>query len=232
MTDELLALQDLDTQRDQLRHRLAHLAELDAATAAHSAMVDWQRTQARLGSRLAELDAVIRRCESESAEIDATRTRLEAQMRTVIAVREAEALQHEIAALAERRAALDDTELEALEEQSSIDDEMTRLGVEEPGLRQALELADQRLGEARGDLEGELVALDGRCAGLRAGIEAPWLARYDRLRDQLGIAVVRLVGNDCVGCPFTLTAGEVDIIRMSPAGEPADCPQCGRLVVH
>ena len=232
MTDDLLALQDLDTQRDQLRHRLEHLAELEAVKAAHGAMVEWERTRNRLVARLAELDAAIRGHESESADIDVTRARLEAQLRTVIAVREAEALQHEIAALVERRAGLDDAELQALEEQSTIDDELTRLGTEEADLRQAVQLADQRLVEARGDLDGELTALDGRCEALRDGIDARWLGRYDRLRDQLGIAVVRLVGNECVGCPFTLTAGEVDIVRSSPTDEPADCPQCGRLIVH
>jgi predicted dithiol-disulfide oxidoreductase (DUF899 family) len=45
-------------------------------------------------------------------------------LKTVIAPREAEALMHEIAVLNERREALDDGELSALEEQAETEDDL------------------------------------------------------------------------------------------------------------
>ncbi len=46
-------------------------------------------------------------------------------MKTVIAPREAEALMHEMSTLDEQTDALDTAELEALEEQSDVDDRLT-----------------------------------------------------------------------------------------------------------
>jgi uncharacterized protein len=58
------------------------------------------------------------------------------------------------------------------------------------------------------------------------------LARYDRLRGQLGVAVARLVGHRCDGCHLDLSPGEVDIVKDAPADELAECPQCNRLLVR
>ena len=58
------------------------------------------------------------------------------------------------------------------------------------------------------------------------------IARYDRLRARLGgVAVARLEGSRCGGCHLDLSAGELDQVRATGAGELADCPQCGRMLV-
>ena len=78
---------------------------------------------------------MISRSESDSHEIDVDRARLEKQLKTVFSPREAEALMHEIALLTERRGALDDAELSALEEQADIDDDLTAHAAAEDGAR-------------------------------------------------------------------------------------------------
>lgn len=231
-TEALVDLQAVDTDRDRLRHRLDSLAEIAAVDQAESDLHGWQREDARHRVRLTELEESIGAAEAASHEIDEHRTRLEAQLKTVIAPREAEALQREIAGLVERRNELDEAELTALDELATVEQRLSALGSDEAGIIAAVEEARRRLAAARAELLADLAVLDERADGLRAMIDSSWLTRYDHLRVQLGTAVARLVGGDCVGCPSTLSPGEVEIIKNAPPGVPTDCPQCGRLVIH
>jgi uncharacterized protein len=232
LIDQLLELQSIDTAADQLRHRAANLPELASAQHARKALLGWESTRMVLRSRLDELGGEIETAEQESAEIDRHRTRLQAQLRTVIAPREAEALQHEIATLEERRSGLDDRELAALEEQADVDDTLVAHVAQESSLREAVESADAALAVVQADIERELTELEQRRIDARAVLDGPILARYDRLRDHHGVAVARLVGHRCDGCHLDLSPAEVDIVKAAPAGEPAACPQCDRMLVR
>jgi len=231
MMQPLLELQDLDTARDRLLHRLGHLEELAVAAGAREQLIDWERVARSLADRLAQLHSTIVEVEQESAEIDTALERLTGQLRQVIAVREAEALQHEIAELGQRRSALDDDGLAALEEQAELEAQMSQHATAEVSLRQALEEADHALAIAQSDLESELARVDAQRLQVRGGVESGWLDRYERLRAQLGVVVVRLEGAECVGCPFQLSPGELQVVRDAPGDAPIDCPQCGRLIV-
>jgi len=232
MSERILELQAVDTATTQLNHRRAHLPELDALRAARADLEAWQRRRAASENRIAELASEIEAAEASSHEIDAHITRLEKQLRTVISPREAEALQHEIATLRERRSGLDDRELEALEEQAQVDDTRAELAASEAGLRAAVGTAEDALAVAQADIDQELADLDAKRAELRPLFDAPLLARYDRLRAQLGVAVARLDGRRCDGCHLDLSAGELDVVRHTADGELADCPQCSRLLVR
>lgn len=229
--DLLLELQDVDTAADQLAHRRAHLVELAAAQRARDEIVEWETTRVRLRARLDELSGDIESAESAAADIDRQRERLENQLRTVIAPREAEALQHEIAVLAQRRDELDDRELAALEEQSNVDDALVAHVARESELRSQLAAAAAALDAAQADLDHEQAELDERRRPLRDQLDEATLARYDRLRSQLGVAVARLNGRRCEGCHLDLSPAEVDDIKAATATLPT-CPQCGRLLVR
>ena len=232
MTEQLLALQAVDTSADQLTHRRSHLPELEDATRARAGRTDWERTRDQIGRRLDELTAVIESAENDSRDIDRHRDRLTAQLRTVYAPREAEALQHEIKVLSDRRSDLDDRGLLALEQQSALDDERSSHLDLEPPVNAALEAAEAALSSAVGEIDRQLTELDARRAALRAELPPQLLTRYDRLRAQLGVAVARLVGTRCDGCHLDLSAVEVEAVKAVDQEELADCPQCGRLIVR
>ncbi|CAN5589290.1 hypothetical protein BH23ACT3_BH23ACT3_01550 [soil metagenome] len=232
LIDQLLELQSIDTAADQLRHRAANLPELVSAQHARRALLSWESTRTVLRSRLDELGGDIETAENESGEIDRHRKRLQAQLRTVIAPREAEALQHEIATLEERRGVLDDRELAALEEQAAVDDTLVEHVAEESMLRNAVDSANAALAVVEADIDRELAELAQRRIEARAVLDPAVLARYDRLRDHHGVAVARLVGHRCDGCHLDLSPAEVDIVKAAPAGEPAACPQCDRMLVR
>src|SRR5688572_13036147 len=134
MTAPLLELQAADTMADQLRHRRTALPEREQLQASKNDLIRWDQALQTIRKRLDELTAQIEDAERRSHAIDAKKAKLQAQLKTVIAPREAEALQSEIAALDRERSELDDVELEALEEQSRLDDERQGLLAQEETL--------------------------------------------------------------------------------------------------
>jgi predicted nucleic acid-binding Zn-ribbon protein len=232
VTHPIIELQAADTLADQLRHRREHLPEQDEVAAARGRHSEWQRRRDGLQRRLAELEELISRAESESHAIDLDRARLEKQLKTVIAPREAEALMHEIAVLNERRGALDDTELGALEEQAEIDDDLSAHGAAEDGLLSALAVAEEAAAHAAAQIDAQLADITSRHDALRAAVDPALLKRYDQLRGQQMVVAAALNGSRCEGCHLDLSAAELDIVRAAAReGGLADCPHCGRMLV-
>lgn len=232
MTHPILELQSADTLTDQLRHRREHLPEQDEVATARGRYADWERRRDGLQRRLNELESAIARSESESHTIDLDRARLEKQLKTVIAPREAEALMHEIALLTERRSALDDAELTALEEQAAIDDDLSAHAANEDGLLSAVSAAETTAAEASAQIDAQLAEIASRHDELRAAVDPALLTRYDQVRRQQMVAVAALHGNRCEGCHLDLSAAELDVVRADARdGGLAECPHCGRMLV-
>ncbi len=229
----LFDLQRVDTEADQLTNRRERLPEREQLAAASAQLGDWERQRSAMRERMDELTAIIERSESEAAEIAGHKARLEAQMKTVIAPREAEALMHEIATLDEQTDALDIAELEALEEQSAIDDQLTDHLRSEQTLRDDVASADNALQRATSEIDAELEHLAGQRVERRRALGETALARYDRVRTSSGVAVAKLVGHRCEGCHLDLSAAEVDDVKDEAAVSDgvADCPNCGRMLV-
>lgn len=231
----LLALQDLDTRIDQLRHRLAHLpdrarlAEVTAAArAAESDGADLTTRRHALLARQAELEA-------ELAGIEDRRTSLDGQMRSgsVTAPRDLQAMVDQLAALKRRQSDLEDAELEVMEEVEPLDARLVAvqdLWVDLEARRDALTAA---VAEAEVAVDADLqVALDARAEAARA-VPGELAALYGRLRDRLGgVGVAHLTGSSCGGCHLALSASELDRIRRQPPDAVVMCEQCGRILVR
>ncbi|MET0324481.1 MAG: C4-type zinc ribbon domain-containing protein [Ilumatobacteraceae bacterium] len=232
LTDDLLELQRIDTTTDQLTHRRAHLPERAASTEASGQLRANRQRRAAAVARDGELEQAIGGLERDGEALTTHRTRLEAQLKTVIAPREAEALMHELATIAERRDALDDQELGFLDEQSELAGEVARLDDAVPELEAAATAAAATLAAAEASITAELTELATERAGLVGGLDAAALERYEFLRSRLGgVAVAKLDGSRCSGCHLDLSRSELDAVKHVGAGEFADCPQCGRLLV-
>jgi uncharacterized protein len=231
--DLLLALQEIDTESDQLRSRRDRLDERAEQATSAAAVEEWERRLAANEQRIGELTAAIEGAETTEEALEAKKARLEQQMKTIIAPREAEALMHEIATVDGEIDANETAELEALEEQSQIEAALAEQRASEPGLRESLARANEALEVVVAEIDTALAVLDRRRDEARNGVEAAGLANYDRLRAQLGVAVARLVGKMCGGCHLDLSAAEIDTLRESAAAGSgaADCPQCGRILL-
>jgi predicted nucleic acid-binding Zn-ribbon protein len=232
LVDDLLEVQRVDTTLDQLAYRRAHLPERDEAAGAASAMAAVERRRGELSTRNDELDAAVEGLEREGGSLTAQKRRLEAQLKTVIAPREAEALMHELDTLARRRDELDDQELAHLEEQSAIIDELAALDAQLPEVRSRVDAARGALAAAEAAVDGEVADLGAARSEVAARIDGGLQRRYEQLRARFGgVAIARLEGSRCGGCHLDLSTTELADVRGVPAGEMAECPQCGRLLV-
>jgi predicted nucleic acid-binding Zn-ribbon protein len=228
----LLALQDLDTRADQLRHRRAHLtetvsrAELEAAETASRAEHD------QVDSRRRELVTIRDEGEATTQVNDRHRRDLDRKLSAATTAREADALSAELASLAERQSSLDDHVLEALVELEDVED---RLGVlarrlDDLAARLVVARADEAV--AAGVVEAELDDLAAQRTGLVAAVPEALLARYERLRARhRGIGVARVVERHCSGCNLAVPSAELEELRHLPPGEVGECGQCGRMLV-
>ena len=230
----LLAVQDLDTQGDQLRHRRAHLPE---RARLDEVVTELAVVEAAGASTTAERDDLARRqadLEAELAEIERRMGDLDRRMRsgTITAPRDLQAMAAQIDAMKRRRSDLEDAELEIMEAIDPLEATVAELQDRWAGL-------DHEAAELRVTVADAERAIDAELAGVlearRAGAEAvptALLATYERLRQRLGgVGAAPLVGASCGGCHLTLSAGALDRIRRLPPDEVATCEQCGRILV-
>lgn len=232
LTDDLLALQHADTAIDQLTHRRAALPERGTLTAAQAEAARSRKAVAAIIARQRELTESVEAAEQHGADLTKKRERLQAQLKTVISPREAEALMHELDTLAAERDALDDAELEALEEQSQLVDDLAAAHAAEPALASAAESAAAALAAVEAEIDTEIGALTVTRADVASRLDGGVLADYERRRKHHGgVAVAHLEGRTCSGCHLDLSTSEFEQVRATPPGQLAECPQCGRILV-
>lgn len=229
----LLELQRLDTSIDQARHARRALPAAVAHEAAVSALDAVRAETASRRQRQAECQRELDAIERESGELDAQRARLDKQMKTIISPREAEALQHEIQLLIDRRDALDDRGLELLEESAALDGEITALAGRAAGAEVAVNEAATERQRAEDEADRHLADLASQRESRAADIGAELLADYENRRRQFGgVAVVAIERGSCTGCHMEVSVSELDAMKRLPADVAAECPNCARLVVR
>ena len=232
LSEQLVELQRIDTVADQLEVQRQRSPLRTALATATEGLDAWERRRAGIRGRFDALNEEIEADEQRGGELAFHLARLDRQLKTVIAPREAEALMHEIATLTAETDELDIRELEAMEEETSLEAELAGHMIDEPGLRAAVQSADDELARAVEDIDRRLEALKVERVAAVESIPIELMVRYDRSRAQLGVVVSRLEGKQCTGCHLELSAAEIDTAR---AGAMAtgftDCPECGRILV-
>lgn len=233
--EDLLALQDLDTTIDQLRHRLEALPE--------------RRQQATIADELVSLDAATadaearrdvvrreqRRHEDEVASVEARVEHVRHQLYDsgITSPKEAADLQADLDSLQRRQRELEDLVIEQMELAEPIDEELATIATTRRGLDERMEEATAALRVAAGSVGDELADAEGRRAGVAAAVPDDMTTVYVDMRRRLGgVAVARLVGNRCDGCHLAIPSAELEAIRKAPADATVHCPECTRLLVR
>jgi predicted nucleic acid-binding Zn-ribbon protein len=233
--DTLLVVQAHDTTIDQLRHRKvtmterAELAELEARHAALDAASNALRAQVE------DLAARQRSIEEQIAASAKRRHEIEQRMLSgdMSASRDLQAMDTEVHHLAERQSALEEQEIELLEEEDPLDTALA----ENTTAAEAMVTEEERLRLAvaaiEADIDQEIETEVAARAVQAAVIPADLAVRYEKLREHLGgVGAARLIENHCDGCHLVMPSMEVERIRRLPPDEIATCDQCGRILVH
>ncbi len=132
MTDELerlLAVQDLDTSITQLQHRRAALVEATGLAAVEAQLAALEIARVDAAARRGVLAATQKELEDQIGGISERRGVVEKRMyaATGSSARDLQAMNDEVRHLTERRAELEEIELEAMLEQDPIDAELAAL---------------------------------------------------------------------------------------------------------
>ena len=230
----LLALQDIDTQLDQARHRLEHLPERDRLTDLDRQGSDTNRrlaaaeaAAAEVASRQAATEAELANAEERIAAIDKRLYSGE-----VTATKDLQAMTAEVDHLRTRASGLEDEVLGLLDEREPFDTEVEQLQASLVELGSSRSLVAAELESAVAVVDESITALTVSRDAAVLDVPGDLLATYDRLRSRLGgVGVARLVGNHCDGCHLTLSAVELDQLKHLPDGEVYSCEQCSRILV-
>ena len=233
--DTLLWVQELDTELDQLRHRIEALPERAALADVRARLVALAVSTAEVRVLVDDLSGRQAALEEQIAATARRRHELEERMRTggVTAARDLQAMDHEVGQLAGRQRQLEDEEILLMEEEEPLDVALAEQEAASADLQsEAVRLTDA-VAVAEVELRAAIDVAEAARATVASGLPADLAERYERLRSHLGgVGAARLVGDRCDGCHLTLPSVEVERIHQLPADTFATCPQCDRILVH
>ncbi|PJN26949.1 zinc ribbon domain-containing protein [Kitasatospora sp. CB02891] len=231
----LLDLQAIDSRLDQLAHRrrtLPEHAEIDKATADHTALKDLVvAAQAQLGDTTREQTKA--EADVEQVRSRAARNQQRMDSGAVTSPKDLENLQHENASLAKRQGDLEDVVLEVMERLESAQTRVTELTAR-------LEHSAVVVAEAEGRRDAKFAEIDGEAEKVRRDreavanvIPADLMKAYLRLREQQGgVGAARLYQRRCEGCRTEFSITEFNAIKAEPTDKVLRCENCGRILVR
>jgi len=233
--ESLMKVQDLDISISQLEHRKKTLQEKGQLDSVMAQLASIGEQEAALRAQRQVLVDRQAELETNIAGLMARRDAVEKRMLSdrSLAPRDLQAMESEVNHLTNRRAELEEVELELMEEQEPLDHALKQLVDERGQLQSAAEGLRHAVAAAESAVDAELEA---QIAA--RGLEARQLPtdlsdRYETLRARLGgVGAARLVGNRCEGCHLELPSVEVERIQKLPADEVVTCDQCGRILVR
>jgi predicted nucleic acid-binding Zn-ribbon protein len=232
--DQLLALQQIDSDLIQIEHKIRNLplaAQLDAAsvslTGARNLLIAAETEKSDIKHELSKSEVDV---EQVVSRIEKDEKRLAAGTGSP---KELEQIQHELSSLFKRRSELEEVELEIMvriegldERIKSLTSEVSNWESEVARLKKQLDSEIHELNTAKSrDSEARLE--------LAKLIDADLLQLYEKIRSTSdGVGAARLVGDKCEGCHLTMNSAEVTRIKSLPDDELVRCEECRRILIR
>jgi uncharacterized protein len=231
---KLLDLAAEDVALTQLAHRGRTLPEAAAVTAAEEAERTFSADVVRAETEVKDLGREVKRMESDVETVRARETKDQRLLDSgSVSPKELTNLQHELESLKRRQSDLEDQELELMER---LEEAEKALAVAQSGLEQARadrERAQQLRDDALADIADGTTKHQSTRDEVAAGISAPLLTLYDRIRTQTGsTGAAMLKARQCQGCRIELYGNELSAVRNADPHEVVRCENCGRILVR
>ena len=231
----LLDVQEIDSQLDQIEHRLRSLPErAQEQEAAHRATALHNR-QRDLQIEVSDLTAEQRKADADVEQVRARRERDRARMDSgqVANPKDLERMQHEMESLERRIASLEDDELEVMERLETAQRNLDEVVAERQQAIDAATVAHDAAQQREGELVAEREERRRERDQTASGIPTDLMALYERLRlGQGGVGAAALRARQCGGCRLTLDSAELAQIKAAPSDEVVRCEECSRILVR
>jgi uncharacterized protein len=231
---KLLDLAVEDVALTQLAHRGRTLPEVAAVEAAEESERTFSADVVRAETEVKDLGREVKRMESDVETVRARETKDQRLLDSgSVSPKELTNLQHELESLKRRQSDLEDQELELMER---LEEAEKALAVAQSGLEQARadrERAQQLRDDALADIADGTTKHQSTRDEVAAGISAPLLTLYDRIRTQTGsTGAAMLKARQCQGCRIELYGNELSAVRNADPHEVVRCENCGRILVR
>jgi predicted nucleic acid-binding Zn-ribbon protein len=228
--EKLLLLQERDQRLQTFLHEINSVPGEKAAL--QRELESAQRTLESDKSRATQIEVERKRLEVEA---DGKRVQIAKYQTQQLETRKNEeyaALKHEIERAGSDITAIEDRELELMQEledlQPSIAVSEQKHAAEKNRVAALMKTADDKVGVLQGRADEVRVERDAIAAEVKAADE-DLFELYEKLfRSKAGRAVVPLEGNHCSGCHMTVTPATLRDAKVGNAV--VSCEQCGRIV--
>lgn len=230
----LLDLQALDTQLAKLAHAtrshptIAALAELDGRAA------DLHRAAVLQGSRVGDLKRALTKAEDDVAQVRTRRERDQQRLDSgAFDAKTSQAVTAELESLARRQGALEDIELEAMEEVEAAESELASIREQEGAIEADVARLTAERDKALGELARQVEEITGRRAVAADGIDSALLALYEKVRTQnSGLAALAVRGSTTEPVRLDLSLSEIAAIKAAGADELLRDEEHGYILVR
>ncbi|MFM8204867.1 MAG: zinc ribbon domain-containing protein [Actinomycetales bacterium] len=232
--DQLLAMQQIDSDIIQLEHRIKNLplaAELDAASASLissrnlliAAETEKSDIKHELSKSEVDVEQVVSRIEKDEKRLAAGTG----------SPKELEQIQHELGSLAKRRSELEEVELEIMVRIEGLDEQIGSLTTEVSNWESEVARLKAQLDSELNELNTAKTRDIEARTELAKMVDTELLQLYEKIRSTSdGVGAARLVGDKCEGCHLTMNSAEVTRIKSLPDDELVRCEECRRILIR
>lgn len=228
----LLDIQARDISLSQLAAKLRAL-ESDPEHAQLTAHLHEARTLLR--DQLALADSVgteVQRAESDVSMVQARIDRDTERVEHTSSAKDAQGLSHELQTLHERKATLEEVQLELMERLESAQREAAETSEEVVRLEAALEQTTARTTQARESMQREMDEIRNARAECAQRVPAELLALYERQRERYGYGASHLQGGVTSASGVVLTESDLATIRQAASDDVILCPDSNAILVR
>ncbi len=230
----ILDIQRFDLQTVTLRNKAANLPELAELTSKTSKQNNVRDLRIAAETELSDVKRELARAEGDVEQIV---TRIERDEKRLSSgtgsAKELEQTQHELGTLGERRAELEEVELEIMMRVDGIKERIATLSKEESELGLVIADLNIRKENALAAINTELEGIEVDRKATTQSVAADFLALYEKIREgSNGIGAAALAGNQCKGCNLTLNTIELQRISGLAEDEVVRCEECRCILVR
>ncbi|WP_084126791.1 zinc ribbon domain-containing protein [Demequina sp. NBRC 110054] len=230
----LLDVQDADLRAQQLRHKRATLPQNAQLDELNARLADLHEERIARTAEAGDLRRAVTKAEDD---VQAVRTRQERDQKRLDSgsgsPKDLQALQSELEVLARRLSALEDVELEAMEQAENAETVLASAVEQAVALEAQIAEVNAERDAAVKEIDDELVKVHDERGTAARDLDEGLLKLYDKLREQHGgVGAASLVGSTCQGCHMTLNAGDLAEITAAAPDRIVRCEECGRILVR
>jgi predicted nucleic acid-binding Zn-ribbon protein len=230
---QLLDLAKVDAELSRIAHRRRTLPELVEIAEAEKTLRERKDALVAVQTASSDMDRDVARQERE---VESVRAR-EDKDRTLLASgsvspKQLTDLEHELATLERRQAALEDDLLELMERKEALDLDAQRTAAEVDKAEQQLADAARRRDDTLADLQTTETRRTTDRTALVPRFPEDLLGLYERVRAQKGIGASLLRARKCGACQLELDRNTVAEIKSTAEDEVVRCDNCGAILVR